>query len=108
VTQDLVQFRTGAFARRLVTVPLSRVQGLALSQTVFDRRLHLASVWVAGAGGGNSGELSNLPEDRARDLFETMVARVADEPRAPDLENPNGPGAITSVGSELPSAPPAA
>jgi putative membrane protein len=82
-TGELVQFRSGAFSRRLVTLPLRRVQGISLERTVFDRRLGLATLRVFGAGSGNAGWLRDLPEERARALAAAVVAGAPGaDPRA--------------------------
>ena len=80
VQSDYVVLREGFWTRTTTVVPYYRVQTVLDSQTVFQRRRHLASVVVDTAG---SGGLTNrqpraldIDAERAAELRETVADRL--------------------------------
>ena len=55
LTSDTVLFRSGWWVRRISAARFSRIQALALSETPFDRRNDMATLWLDTAGAGPAG-----------------------------------------------------
>lgn len=76
---DHILARNGFWRRRTMVVPYDRVQTVASSQTVFQRRRRLGSVVVdtAGSGGLRSGDAAavDIDADAADQLREEVAAR---------------------------------
>ncbi|HLT95375.1 MAG TPA: PH domain-containing protein [Acidimicrobiia bacterium] len=72
--------RRGVFTRRLVLVPIHKVQDLTITATFFQRRLGLATVEVDTAGLSGSVLVIDLERARAEELAEhlaSVAARIA-------------------------------
>lgn len=74
---DRLFVRRGVFRRATWMIPLERLQVLYLSDTLFQRRLGLKTLYVdtAGAGAFAWPEVRDLPADTADALFQTLYAR---------------------------------
>jgi putative membrane protein len=83
VIDGAVLFRTGWIWRHLTVARFSKVQAVAMSQSPFDRRHHMASVRVDTAGAGDAAHRVDIPYLRvetAAGLFDqlgTAAARTA-------------------------------
>ena len=66
--------RRGLVGRRTVVVPLERIQRVAVSQSIFQRRYDLASLTITLADGPVS--IPYIPEPEARALADRIVYRI--------------------------------
>jgi len=69
VTDDLVAFRSGAVWRRLVIVPQSRLQSVAIRQGPLERALRLATIRLHTVAGPIRARLGAVDRDAAVDFF---------------------------------------
>ncbi|MGH8912025.1 MAG: PH domain-containing protein, partial [Acidimicrobiia bacterium] len=78
---DHVIVRRGVFSRRLSIVPIRKVQDVSITETVFQRRLGIATVEVdtAGIGISSAGEIKaiDLAREDARALADHLVGTAA-------------------------------
>ena len=80
LTDEVLAWRSGWLSRHLSFAEVSRLQGLQLRQSPFDRRHGMASVYADTAGASpftHQLDLRDLPEDEARALFAELSRRVA-------------------------------
>ena len=75
VTSDHIVTRDGVFTRTWWTVPLGKVQTVAIRRSPFQRRLGLASVSVDTAGGRAKIRVIDVPHDVAVEISQSLVAR---------------------------------
>lgn len=75
VTDDHVVTREGVLTRRWWSVPLSKVQTVAVRRSPFQRRLGLASVSIDTAGGRAPIRIVDLPLDVATSVGRSLIAR---------------------------------
>lgn len=83
VSGDNVLVRSGWLWRRLIIVPIDRVQTVTLHSSPWDRRARMARVSVDTAGGGALGspfEIPYLADDVAIDLAARLECEVAARP----------------------------
>ena len=82
VCEDHVLTRAGFWSRETRVVPYSRIQTVVHSQSVFQRRRHLATVLVDTAGGGgitgSDARAIDIDADDAAALRETVHDRLQD------------------------------
>jgi putative membrane protein len=65
--------REGVFTRRWWSVPLSKVQTVAVRRSPFQRRLGLASISVDTAGGRSPIRIVDLPEETASRVASSII-----------------------------------
>lgn len=75
VTSDHIVTRNGVFTRTWWTVPLGKVQTVAIRRSPFQRRLGLASVSVDTAGGRSTISVIDVREDVAVEMSRSLAAR---------------------------------
>lgn len=78
---DYVCAREGVWTRRTWIVPRGKIQSLDCSSTPFQRRLHLASVRIATAGGQGASAnptIVDLPADEAQPLQDRLSRSAAE------------------------------
>jgi len=82
LTPDVVSSRHGALGVTVAHAPLRRVQGVTLVQSLFQRRLGLASLsgHLAGAGTTTAIVVHDAGEERARVLLDQLTAAAAYRP----------------------------
>lgn len=73
--QGHVVTRSGVLSRRTWTVPLAKVQTVAIRRSPFQRRLGLATVYVDTAGGRSRIPIIDLPDPTARSVSELLARR---------------------------------
>lgn len=81
--RDHVVTRSGVLSRRTWTVPLAKVQTVAIRRSPFQRRLGLATVYVDTAGGRSRIPIIDLPDQTARSVSD-LLARRSTEAHNPD------------------------
>src|SRR5450759_3194293 len=76
ITTSRVVIRTGILARRGRDIPLSRVNDVTFSSTVFERLLHCGTLVVESAGERGQVTLTDVPqvEDVQRELYRLLEA----------------------------------
>jgi putative membrane protein len=90
---EYVITRNGFWRRRTMVVPYDRVQTVASSQTVFQRRRHLGTVTVDTAGTGGLGGGDAVAVDIDADVAERLREEVGDRfHRAIQRESAQAPG----------------
>lgn len=80
LTEHVLAWRSGWLDRHLSFAEVHRLQGLRLSQSPFDRRHGMATLYADTAGGNpftHQLELRYLPEAEARALFVEISRRIA-------------------------------
>lgn len=79
---DVVSSRHGALGVTVSHAPLQRLQGVTMSQSLFQRRLGLASLsgHLAGAGSTTAIVVHDAGQDRARILLDQLTAAAAYRP----------------------------
>jgi putative membrane protein len=80
LTDRVLAWRSGWLDRHVSFAEVHRLQGLRLSQSPFDRRHRMASLFADTAGSGpftHQLELRHLPEAEARALFAEISRRIA-------------------------------
>lgn len=80
LTDRVLAWRSGWLDRRLSFAEVHRLQGLRLSQSPFDRRHRMATLYADTAGSSpftHPLELRYLPEAEARALFAELSRRIA-------------------------------
>lgn len=75
---SLLVFRTGVFWRKLVILPLARIQSVQISQGPVERLLRLSSARVHTVIGPVSAVLPTIAKDEAALLFERASAAAVD------------------------------
>ena len=79
--RDSVIVRRGVVSRRLSIVPIRKVQDVSITETVFQRRLGIATVEVdtAGVGISSAGDIKaiDLTREDARALADHLVGTAA-------------------------------
>lgn len=75
VTDGHVVTREGVLTRRWWSVPLPKVQTVAIRRSPFQRRLGLATLSVDTAGGSAPIRVIDLPEGRADEVAMRLIAR---------------------------------
>jgi putative membrane protein len=75
VTDGHVVTRAGVLTRRWWSVPLPKVQTVAIRRSPFQRRLGLATVSVDTAGGSAPIRIVDLPEEQSATVAATLMAR---------------------------------
>lgn len=83
LTDSVVAVRGGWPGRYWRLAEISKLQGLWLSQSPFDRRHGMASVWFDTAGAGSMQpplRVRYLPLAQARELMEVLYARIQHAP----------------------------
>lgn len=75
VTSDHIVTRDGVFTRTWWTVPLGKVQTVAIRRSPFQRRLGLASVSIDTAGGRTKIRVIDVPQEVAVQISQSLVAR---------------------------------
>jgi putative membrane protein len=76
LSSNAVLVRGGWLRRRTSAIRYSRVQNVAATQTPFDRRAGMATIFVDAAGGGGR-DVPYLPEQTAADLRVAIADRAA-------------------------------
>jgi putative membrane protein len=71
LTPDVLVLRRGILRRRIVLVPLARMQSIAIHQDPVDRALRVASLQAHTIAGPVSGRIGALDRDDALGLFDT-------------------------------------
>src|SRR5674536_110971 len=76
ITTSRVVIRTGILARRGRDIPLSRVNDVTFSSTVFERLLHCGTLVVESAGERGQVTLTDIPqvEEVQRELYRLLEA----------------------------------
>jgi putative membrane protein len=83
VTDRAVAVRSGWLNRRWVLSEMDKLQALRLTESPFDRRTGMATLWLDTAGAGAADgimRLRYLPQQQARDLH-SRIAGLMDRPR---------------------------
>ncbi|MFC4726582.1 PH domain-containing protein [Coralloluteibacterium thermophilus] len=78
--ERLVAVREGWLRRRWRLAEIAKLQGIRLTQSPFDRRHGMATLWLDTAGAGLADlplRIRFLPEDTARALHERLGAEIA-------------------------------
>lgn len=73
--RDHVVTRSGVLSRRTWTVPLAKIQTVAIRRSPFQRRLGLATVYVDTAGGRSRIPIIDLPDTTARSVSDLLALR---------------------------------
>jgi putative membrane protein len=74
-----VAFRSGVITRQTSATFFDKIQSVALSQSPFDRRWHMATLAVDTAGAGPAGHRIRVPyleEDTARSALRYLSERA--------------------------------
>lgn len=79
--------RNGRLSTRLIIIPLNKIQGLAVSQGVIQRKIRVANVVIHGAKEARSSEVPNLEDRSAYSLFEKLLLNT----RSQNFNNPVSP-----------------
>ncbi len=80
LTDRYVLWRTGWIQRSALFLPIKNIQNVSLTQSPFDRHLHLASLSIDTAGQSNTGGgpvIRHLPVAEAHTLQEAIIRQVA-------------------------------
>jgi putative membrane protein len=80
LTDRVLAWRSGWLDRTVSFAEVHRLQGLRLTQSPFDRRQRMASLYADTAGASpftHALHLRHLPEAEARELFAQISARIA-------------------------------
>lgn len=106
VAEGYVLTRNGFWTRTTTIVPYYRVQTVIQSETVFQRRRHLASVVVdtAGAGGSRAARAVDIDDQDANEFRETVADRLqralAARRSRKRAASASGPNAFDRTGSD--------
>ena len=76
---DRLLIRTGWWRRRILVLPIRRIQSIDLAQNFISRRFGTASLafGVAGGSGFSALEIPALHEEKARDLRDQLLLQIA-------------------------------
>lgn len=76
---DRLLIRTGWWRRRVFVLPIRRIQSIDLTQNFISRWFGTASLafGVAGGSGFSAHEIPALPEEKAREMREQLLSRLA-------------------------------
>jgi putative membrane protein len=85
VTDDAVAFRSGWWTRRTSIVRVPRIQVLAITDGVFDRRWGMASLQVDTAGATAGGHAVYIPY-LDRSIADRVFARLREAAARTDLQ----------------------
>jgi putative membrane protein len=77
-TDNAIVFRGGVVRRITTAVRFSRMQVVAIEESPFDRRTHMATIVVDTAGGRGHTGMPFMPERDARELHEFLSRKTAE------------------------------
>ena len=76
---DRLLIRTGWWRRRILVLPIRRIQSIDLAQNFISRRFGTAALafGIAGGSGFSAHEIPALGEEKARDLRDQLLVQIA-------------------------------
>lgn len=104
VHPDVVLIRHGVWQRRVAVIPIAKIQTLSVSETIFQRRLHLATLHVDTAGSSSWNDASIVDLDR--DDAHAIAAELMETFRAVRNAGRSNGTVLPPENTDLPDGPP--